>query len=340
MSSQHQSMSTTHPLALRVNRQRLERGVALARRFGRGLRAHDGFGAAASIAFWIFLSLVPLLVIVGYLVGMVARTRGVDALVGPILEVVPGTAESLVGKELQRLAGGSESSIAPLGVAGFLWTASTGLHNLMDVLETAAGTKRRAWWKQRAIALGWVVMGLATACLLAWLLVQSDTLINGSESASMPATSASSKATPLASSHSVDHAPGARAVPLPAARPHGSFRRRMDRAMNAPLEKLVAATLLLAAGAGLLAGFYRYAVEHPRTAAPPSLARGRRRDPLLARRLMGIRNLRGLDCRLCALLRQPRGGLAVLLVWLYLTSLALVIGAEINVQLEGLRGTA
>lgn len=332
-------MSTTHPLALHANRQRLRRGAALARRFGRGLRAHEAFGAAASIAFWIFLSLVPLLVIVGYLVGMVARTRGVDALVEPILEVVPGTAESLVGKELQRLAGGSESTIAPLGVVGFLWTASTGLHNLMDVLETAAGTKRRAWWKQRAIALGWVVTGLATACLLAWLLVQIDTLINTSEPASLPAASASSRATPLASSHSVDHAPPARAAALPAIHPHASFRRRMDRAMNAPLEKLVAAALLLAAGAGLLAGFYRYAVEHP--------ARLRRRvwpgvvgaifSWLVVSWAFGTYVASIADY---ALYYGSLTAVAVLLLWLYLTSLALVIGAEINAQLEGLRDTA
>ena len=186
-----------------------------------------------------------------------------DVLVEPILEVVPGTAEGLVGKELQRLAGGSASSLAPLGVAGFLWTASAGIHNLMDVLETAANARRRAWWKQRVIALGWVVVGLATACSLAWVLVQTDALINAYDPAPSTAMSAAPRSPPAASSHAVDRARETRA-PAAAPRTRGSFRRRVARALQAPLEKLIAAGSLLAAGAGLLAGFYRYAVEHPR----------------------------------------------------------------------------
>ena len=44
--------------------------------------------------------------------------------------------------EIERLAGAHTAPLAPLGVAGYLWTASSGLHNLMDVLEQiAAGTR-------------------------------------------------------------------------------------------------------------------------------------------------------------------------------------------------------
>ena len=104
-------------------------------RFVLRLLAHNAFETAAAVAFWFFLSLVPLLVLAGYLVGQVARARGVDALVGPLLEVVPGTAEDLIRSELERLAGARGTSVAPLGVVGFLWTASSGLHNLMEHLR-------------------------------------------------------------------------------------------------------------------------------------------------------------------------------------------------------------
>ena len=328
------------PLALRANRKRLERWVHLVRRFGRGLMAHDAFGAAASVAFWVFLSLVPLLVIVGFLVGLVARTRGVDVLVGPILEIVPGTAESVVGKELQRLGSGSGLSVAPLGVVGFLWTASAGLHNLMDVLETAAKARRREWWKQRAIALGWVVVGLATACTLAWLLVQTDAAINaydGPATGAPPATSATSRTPPPASSRLVDRPIQARTPGAPSRA--NSFRRRMDRAMHAPLEKLIAAALLLAAGSALLAGFYRFAVEHP-----PRLRR-RVWPGVMAAILSWFLVSWAFGTYVAsiadyALYYGSLAAVAVLLVWLYLTSLALVIGAEVNAQLEGLRDEA
>ncbi|MDP9033946.1 MAG: YihY/virulence factor BrkB family protein, partial [Myxococcota bacterium] len=170
------------PAATRPRRDRpilraAVRSVARAHRFGRGLQAHNAFEAAAAIAFWAFLSLVPLLVLVGFLVGRFARARGVDALVGPLLDVVPGAADGLIRSEVLRLAGADAATLAPLGVAGYLWTASSGLHNLMDVFETAVRVKRRAWWKQRAIALGWVAMGLAATCVLACALVKTDAMV-------------------------------------------------------------------------------------------------------------------------------------------------------------------
>jgi uncharacterized BrkB/YihY/UPF0761 family membrane protein len=312
------------------------------------MRDHDAFGAAASIAFWVFLSFVPLLVLVGFLVGLVARAHGVDALVGPILELVPGTAEGLVGKELQRLAGASSSSMAPLGVVGFLWTASSGLHNLMDVFENAVKVTRRPWWKQRAIALAWVVLGLATACALAWLLVKTDAIVNAYDP---PAASAHDS--PAQSAHEVpavgalppaasprrpgERAPQARSQP-PGAHSKTNLRGRVNKALHTPDEQLIAAVLMLVTGAAFLAGFYRFAVEHP--------AGMRRRvwpgavtaivSWLLVSWAFGNYAVSIGDY---ALYYGSLAAVAVLLVWLYLSSLTLVIGAEVNAQLEGLRGT-
>jgi membrane protein len=326
---------TQPPRALRGLPEVAHRAFRLGSRFVRGLMEHDAFGAAASIAFWIFLSLVPLLVLLGFLVGQVARVRGVDALIGPVLEIVPGTAEGLVGKELQRLAG-ANASVAPLGVFGFLWTASSGLHNLMDVFENAVKVKRRPWWKQRVIALGWVLLGLATACALAWLLVRSDALINAYDG---PPTSASVAPSPsTAPSASAPHVqrPPANRVTNEVSRSRSNFRRRMNKALNTPVERLVAAALLLGTGAAFLAGFYRYAVEHPagvrRRVWPGAVAAIV--SWLIVSSAFGNYAVSIADY---ALYYGSLAAVAVLLVWLYLTSLALVVGAEVNAQLEGLR---
>jgi membrane protein len=322
---------TKPPVAVapRPAHDHVAQAVLLGRRFVRGLLTHDAFGAAASIAFWIFLSLVPLLVLVGFLVGLVARARGVDALVAPILDVVPGAAEGLVGKEIQRMAGGGGVSVAPLGVVGFLWTASSGLHNLMDVFEVAVQVKRRPWWKQRAIALGWVVLGLATACSLAWVLVKTDGVLNGPDT---PATIASAAPAP---GHP-EKVQATRAAP-PAAHPKSNLRRRMRRALSTPDEQLVAAALMLLTGAAFLAGFYRFAVEHPpgveRHVWPGAVAAIV--SWLLVSWAFGNYAVSIADY---ALYYGSLAAVAVLLVWLYLSSLALVIGAEVNAQLEGLRG--
>jgi uncharacterized BrkB/YihY/UPF0761 family membrane protein len=337
------------PLYLRVY------GVGL--RFGRGLMAHNAFETAASIAFWFFLSLVPLLVLLGFLLGQVARSKGVDSLIGPALDIVPGTAENLVRKEIERLAGATVSSLAPLGVAGYFWTASSGLHNLMDVFEIAVKVERRPWWKKRCMALAWVVLGLGAMCLLGWLLVSVDAAIQPREPTGTASTTASvgsvtTTATPAGSgapswapapapsqpsgARGGDHAPRPLALPPPARTQHGALRRHVVKIMHTPLEQLLAAALMLAIGTVFLAGFYRFAVVHPsgvrRRVWPGTLtAVGLWLIVSYAfgEYVVSLGNY--------ALYYGSLAAVAVLLIWLYLTSLSLVFGAEVNAQLEGVR---
>ena len=275
--------------------------LRISHRFFRGLQAHDAFQAAASIAFWFFLSLVPLLVLVGYLVGQVARTKGMDTLLAPLADVVPSSAEDIVRKELERLAGGAGSSLAPLGVAGFLWTASTGLHNLIDVFESKGTIERRPWWKKRALALGWVVLGLIAVCLLAWVLGAIDAAFH--------------------------HAPAL-------AKAHGAMKRRPHRPFDRPLEQVIAAVLTLVTGMSFLAGFYRFGVVHPagtkRRAWPGTFAAVI--GWLVVSWAFGAYAASIADY---ALYYGSLAAVAVMLVWLYLSSLMLVAGAEVNAEFEG-----
>ena len=314
------------------------------KRFVRGLEQHNAFEAAAAIAFWFFLSLMPLLVLLGFLVAQVARMRGVDALLTPLFEVVPETAEDILRKELDRMAGGT-SSLAPLGVLGFLWTASSGLHNLMDVFETGVQAERRAWWKQRAMAVGWVLLGLLTACLLAWLLVRIDHALHvhdapagptavATSSLAAPSPPPAASVAPFPSSRSSDRLTTARETVSHA---RGALKHRLTKAIHTPLEQAIATALMLALGMALLAGFYRFAVVHP--------AGVRRRVwPGTVTAVVSwivVSWLFGLYAVSMATYTMYYGGLAavaVMLVWLYITSLALVVGAEVNAQLEGVRG--
>jgi uncharacterized BrkB/YihY/UPF0761 family membrane protein len=330
-----------------TNPPAIERLLGAYRRFERGLKAHNAFEAAAAIAFWFFLSVIPLLVLLGFIVAQFARSRGVDALLAPLFEVVPETTEEILRKEVDRMAG-SNASLAPLVVVGFLWTASSGLHSLMDVFEKGVRSQRRPWWKQRAMAIGWVVAGLATACLLTWLLVRVDrvmqvdapggtpsaatTIQEGARSvvaAPVPAPSASAtpasmaSETPWRAQRAVKHA-------------HGALKHRLAKAMSTPAEEAVGAGLMLAMGMGLLAAFYRFAVVHP--------AGVRRRvwpgtvtavvSWLFVSWVFGVY---AVSMASYAVYYGSLAAVAVMLVWLYITSLALVVGAEVNAQLEGVR---
>jgi membrane protein len=302
------------------------------------LLAHNAFETAAAVAFWFFLSLVPLLVLAGFLVGQVARARGVDQLVGPLLDVIPGSAEGLIRSELDRLAGARATSVAPLGVVGFLWTASSGLHNLMDVLEATVRVARRPWWKQRAVALVWVLIGLATSCLLAWLVVTSErpprTRDAAPPSTSAPTASSAVRPGPGDRSASRPVAPAAAPPSAVAPRGRGALTPPVGKVLHAGRTQALAAGLLLVAGLLLLAGFYRFAVDHP-----PGVRR--RVWPGAAVAIgswLAVSWAFGAYVVSIADYTFYYGGLAavaVLLVWLYLTSLALVLGAEVNAQLEG-----
>jgi membrane protein len=309
-----------------------KRALASLGRLYLALKAHNAFEAAAAIAFWFFLSFVPLLALLGYLVGQVARSRGVDALITPVLEVIPDTAEGIVRQELERMAKGT-TGVAPLGVIGYFWTASAGLHNLMDVFETAARVvKRRPWWMQRAIALGWVVAGLVAACVLAWSLVRVDAALNHGDASAAggrpgvsPASSAQAQPVPPAA------APAARSTSI--ARARGALKHRVHTALHAPLEEALASGIMLAVGLALLAAFYRYAVEHPKgvqrrfwPGAITAVA-----SWLVVSWAFGIY---AVSMASYALYYGSLAAVAVMLVWLYLTSLSLVVGAEVNALLE------
>jgi membrane protein len=289
--------------------------LGVASRFVEGMRAHNALEAAAAIAFWFFLSLVPLLVLLGFLVGRIARARGMNDLLGPVLDMVPGSAEDIVRVEVERMSH-SSASVAPVGVIGYLWTASSGLHNLMDVFEIAVKVERRRWWVQRAIALAWVVAGLVAMCVLAWALVRIDHALHLHETYSPTA-------------------PRTHGLPPPHV---SAIKHRVHEALSTPAEQLIASALLLIGGTGFLAGFYRFAVEHP--------ARVRRRVWPGALTAVGlwlivswVFGLYAVSVSTYAVYYGSLAAVAVLLVWLYLTSLSLVVGAEVNAQLEGVRGT-
>jgi membrane protein len=283
-------------------RRTVDRALVFGASVVRGLLDRHAFETAAAVAFWFFLSMVPLLVLAGFLVGLVARTRGIDALLGPLLDVVPEAAESLVRTEIDRLAGSRGEGLAPLGIASYLWTSSSGLKNLMDVFETASQTRRRPWWMKRAIALGWVALGLATMCLVALLVVRIDATLRDELHRAMP-------------------------------RPPATTKRHAHIHVPAPGEQLVAASFTLVAGSGLLAGFYRFAVDHTRSFRR-SVWPGTFAAVLSFLVVSWAFGAYVGSIGDYALFYGSLAAVAVLLVWLYLTSLSIIVGAEVNRQLE------
>jgi membrane protein len=291
-----------------------------------GLKIHNAFGAAPAMAFHFFLSLIPVLVLVGFILGQLVRRRGVEAFLGPVLDTAPDAAEQIVRSELERLAGSSVAPLAPLSVLGFLWLASSGAHGLMDVFELAVGAPRRGWWKQRAIAVTSVLSALVVVSALAWGLVQMDGIIHRHDASTTVAPAPSGSAAARKPAHRTD-------PPEPAAHP---IKRRIALLQHAPWERAAALSVLFAVALGGLALFYRFAVEHP-----PGIKRRAWPGAFVAFGawfvISWIFGEYVSSLGKYALFYGSVAAVAVLLVWFYLTSWSLLLGAEVNAQLEGIR---
>src|SRR5579859_7267061 len=152
----------------------LRRAARFVWRIGLGMYHHDALDAAASMAFNFFLSVIPLMVLVGFTLGHLVRTNGVEAFMQPLLDTLPPSAAEIVGGELQRLAGSKGASIAPLSVVTFFWLASSGVNHVMAVFQRVVHATPRTWWKQRAIAIGCVVGGIGMMSFTSWSIFEAD----------------------------------------------------------------------------------------------------------------------------------------------------------------------
>jgi membrane protein len=281
---------------------RLHRRVwSLTRSVVRGLFKHHAFDHAATMAFYFFLGTIPLVVVVGLLLGNVLQREGAEAIVEPLYRAMPKPAADLFRKELQAIADADTPTIAPLSVLGFLWLITNGVHNLMDVFELLVHARPRSWWRQRLAALAWVVSGLAVLVALTWLFL----LVNGA-----------------ASGLSARHLP--------------TLLERISKFFARGWQRAGALLIFLAVASVGLALFYRTAVVHP-----PGVRRRMWPGTFVALVLWGLVSWAFgryvMTIADYAVFYGSLATVAVILLWLYLTSLALLVGAEVNAHLEGMR---
>jgi membrane protein len=276
----------------------------LTRSVVRGLFIHHAFDHAATMAFYFFLGTIPLLVFVGLLVGSVVQREGVEALVEPLYRAMPKVASDFFRDELHVMAGTDAPTLAPLSALGFLWLTTNGVHNMMDVFEMLLLARPRPWWKQRLIAAAWVFSGVLSLAALTWIVLLANGAASGLSAAHLPA---------LLRSVSDFFARGWRWAGI-----------------------LVVLFGISSAG---LAIFYRTAVEHP-----PGVRRRVWTGTFVALALWALVSWAfGTYVRTIADYAVFYGSLATVAVihlWLYLTSLALLVGAEVNAHLEGVRDSS
>jgi len=126
------------------------------------------FGLAAELAFWMFLSLIPLAAVAGLIVARFAMNDH-DA-TSTILRAVPPSMRDLIATQLANVSAWNGGTVGPLAALTFVWLASSGVHSIFDALALETESYQRPWWKQRLFAIGTCValsIGVAGLALLA-----------------------------------------------------------------------------------------------------------------------------------------------------------------------------
>jgi membrane protein len=130
----------------------------LAKRTCRKSWDDEVFGQAARLAFYYFLSLFPVLLLLLIFFDKLADTGSNlrDTLLGAFQQILPRQASALIAKTIAELNAGAVIGIGAVAAAlGSAWGALNGTWAMMTGLNKAYEVKEeRPWWKVLSIAFG------------------------------------------------------------------------------------------------------------------------------------------------------------------------------------------
>jgi membrane protein len=132
-----------------------------------GVSRRRTLGLAAEMSFWLFLALVPLLAVAGFVAARMAASHPWETL--SAMHAVPPQVRDLVMKQVDHVANWHGGAVAPIAAATFVWLASSGISAVFDALELQSGAKPRPWLKKRALAVGTCIVLAVGGALIAFL---------------------------------------------------------------------------------------------------------------------------------------------------------------------------
>jgi membrane protein len=120
----------------------------------------DLAGEAAKIAYFFFLSLFPLVLIVFALTGIVGGDEAFARIAAAAETLVPGSAWQFVRELIREITERERPGVLSLGILLTLWAASNGIDGLIRTLNTIYDLREgRGWWRRRALAVVVLIAG-------------------------------------------------------------------------------------------------------------------------------------------------------------------------------------
>jgi membrane protein len=143
----------------------------LCRRVYARSRQDEILDRAAELSYYFAFALVPTLLFVTTLVGLLPTPDLTPKLMSYADRVLPRDTASLLKRTLAEVVSGASRSLLSLSVLAALLGASSGMLSIMKALSVAYGiVDRRAWWRQRLIAI-LLTLGFSLFVLTAMLLL-------------------------------------------------------------------------------------------------------------------------------------------------------------------------
>jgi membrane protein len=118
---------------------------------------------SAGVAFYAMLALFPALTALVSLYGLVADPEQVQEQVDALTQFVPAGAGDIITNQAQAIAETGQGALTAgfvVSLVALLWTASSGMHGLVQALTLAYNEdESRGFVKRRAISLGLTLVG-------------------------------------------------------------------------------------------------------------------------------------------------------------------------------------
>jgi membrane protein len=129
------------------------------------------FGRSAQLAYYWLFSLFPLLIFLTALLAFLPIQHRLDQWIDMLGKVLPPEAFTLLNDTFQRIARHPRRDLLSFGILTTIWAASTGMEAIITSLNTAFDApETRPWWKERSLAIA-LTLGLAAFIITALALI-------------------------------------------------------------------------------------------------------------------------------------------------------------------------
>lgn len=137
-------------------------------------------GLSAEVAFYMLLSVPPLMLVALGAVGYIGDLFGPDTVVAARQQIIdaaatvltPSTVDDVVTPAVDNLLAQGRADILSVGAILALWSGSRALRVIVGTVTIAYRVEdRRSWWQQRLLGLALTAAGVLTLAILLPLLV-------------------------------------------------------------------------------------------------------------------------------------------------------------------------